>query len=137
MHLTMLVSLALILFSAGSLAEASPRIRKPSTAVAAEIDGTRLRQDGRVVAELDGDRVRAPSTAVLLEFDGTRVRKPSTEVVAEIDGRYLRRDGRIVWEIESGGTIRKGGTMAYTVDDYSDAGTVKRLVIAFLLLFAE
>jgi len=117
-----------------ALASASPHIRK-SGSIVAEIDGRYLRERGSIVAEFDGNYVRR-SGSIVLEFDGRYVRERGS-IVAEIDGRYVRKSGSIEWEIEGNGTVRRHGSIFYTVDDYTDSEAMKRKVVAFLLLFAD
>jgi hypothetical protein len=123
---------AVLLLPAG--ARAGANIRK-SGSIVAEIDGTYLRQRGSIVAEFDGRYVRR-SGSIVLEFDGHNVRERGS-IVAEIDGRYVRKHGSIEWEIEGSGTVRRGGSIFYTVDGYTDSESMKQKVVAFLLLFAE
>ncbi len=131
-HLVLALLLGLLLVPA--LASASPYIRK-SGSIVAEIDGRYLRQRGSIVAEFD-DRYVRKSGSIVLEFDGRYVRERGS-IIAEIDGRYLRKRGSIEWEIEANGTVRRHGSIFYTVDDYTDSESMKRKVVAFLLLFAE
>lgn len=127
-----MVLLAVLLVPA--LVLANPHIRK-SGSIVAELDGRYLRQKGSIVAEFDGNRVRQ-SGSIVLEFDGRHVRQRGS-IVAEMDGRYVRKQGSIMWEIEGNGTVRRRGSIAYTVDDFTDSDAMKRKVVAFLLLFAE
>jgi hypothetical protein len=115
-------------------ARADNDIRKNGSIVA-EIDGQYLRQRGSIVAEFD-DRYVRKSGSIVLEFDGRYVRERGS-IVAEIDGRYVRKSGSIDWEIEGNGTVRRHGSIFYTVDGYTDSESLKRKVVAFLLLFAE
>lgn len=126
------IATLLFLVLSEGLSYARSAIRK-SGSIVAEIDGRYLRQRGSIVAEFDGKYVRK-SGSIVLEFDGRYVRK-SGSIVAEIDGRYIRRSGSIVWEIDQNGTVRQHGSIAYTVDDYSDSDKLQ--VVAFLLLFAD
>lgn len=113
---------------------AGPYIRKQGSIVA-ELDGNYLRQRGSIVAEFDGRYVRERGS-IVLEFDGRYLRQRGS-IIAEIDGRYLRKQGSIAWEIEPNGTVRRHGSIAYTVDGYTDSDAMKRKVAAFLLLYAE
>jgi hypothetical protein len=127
------IALALVLLLPG-LAQAGANIRK-SGSIVAEIDGNHLRQRGSIVAEFDGNNVRR-SGSIVMEFDGRYVRQRGS-IVAEIDGRYVRKSGSIEWEIEGNGTVRRHGSIFYTVDGFTDSESMKRKVVAFLLLFAE
>jgi len=94
-----------------------------------------IRKSGSIVAEIDGQYLRQGGS-IIAEFDGRYVRQRGS-IVAEIDGRYVRKSGSIVWEIEPDGDIRRGGSLWYHVDDYTDSEVMKQKVVAFLLFFAE
>lgn len=131
-RLALLWALAL-LFSVG-IAHASNFVRKHGSIVA-EFDGRYLRKSGSIVAEFDGLHVRAQGS-IVAEFDGRYIRK-SGSILAEIDGRYVRQNGSIVYEIEENGTVRKHGSIAYTVDGYVDSTDMKNRLAVYLLLFRD
>lgn len=132
--LRFLLPLLAITWLMPAAADARSYIRK-SGSIVAELDGDTLRERGSIVATFDGRYVRQ-SGSIVAEFDGRYIRQRGS-IVAEIDGRYIRKSGSIVWEIEVNGTVRKSGSIRYTVDDYTDSERMKQRVAAYLLLFAD
>ena len=113
---------------------ASNYIRK-SGSIVAEFDGKYIRQNGSIVAEFDGKYMRVQGS-IKLQWDGKYIRQNGS-IVAELDGKYIRKNGSISWEIEPKGTVRRNGSIVYTVDGYTDSEVMRWKLAAYLLYFAE
>lgn len=115
------------------VAWAGSSIRKNGSIVA-EFDGAYIRQNGSILAQFDGMYLRQAGS-IVAERDGRYIRQRGS-IVAEMDGNYIRQNGSIVWVIEENGTVRKRGTLFYTVEGYTGSEEMRWRVAAFLLFFA-